>query len=154
MLLREAEHANLRCMNSISQTTGYAIEALACMASREEGYASVQDIAECAGIPPSYLAKIVHRLAIAGIIHAKRGYRGGIQLAKAPGEIKLIEIHQAAELRPPTADADKTPIAIKTGPARTAQIFCQSLQSNFLQQLQEFTLEDVLCHPTSDIKGE
>lgn len=131
-------------MSSISQTTGYAIEALACIASSKEDYASVQDIALCAGIPPSYLAKIMHRLAMAGILHTKRGYRGGIQLARAPAEIKLIEIHQAVEHRRPSRGNEEEYLASKASPARTAQNFCQSLQSNFDQQLQELSLEDVL----------
>jgi Rrf2 family protein len=137
-------------MNSISQTTGYALEALACIASREVDYASVQDIAECAGIPPSYLAKIVHRLAMAGIINTKRGYRGGIQLARAPREIKLIEIHQAVEHRRPPREDEEAYLAAKAGPARTAQSFCQALQTNFIHQLEEITLADVLSSEISD----
>jgi Rrf2 family protein len=81
-------------MMSLSQTSGYAIRALSCLASCDDTPAFIQDIAEVAEVPQAYLAKIVKKLNDAGVIESKRGYRGGIWLSRPPKEINLLEISE------------------------------------------------------------
>ena len=54
-------------------------------------------IAEEQRIPPSFLAKIVSQLSIAGLLHTSRGARGGVTLARAPQEITLLEVIEAID---------------------------------------------------------
>lgn len=56
-----------------------------------------KEIATCAVVPLPYLQKILRRLRRAGLIEAKRGYRGGFALARPPEEITLFEIIEAVE---------------------------------------------------------
>jgi Rrf2 family protein len=84
-------------MMSLSNTTGHAIRALACLAGCENLPASIKDVAECADVPPAYLAKIVKRLNNSGIIESKRGNKGGIWLARPAKLISLLEISVALD---------------------------------------------------------
>ena len=48
-------------------------------------------------IPPSFLAKIISQLSIAGLLHTSRGARGGVTLARAPGEISMLDVVEAID---------------------------------------------------------
>jgi Rrf2 family protein len=84
-------------MLCLSQTTGYAVRALVCL-DEQSGHGNlIRDIAKCAGIPKPYLARIINDLAHEGLVAAKRGYRGGIALARPAGEISLLQVVEAME---------------------------------------------------------
>ena len=74
-------------MTSYSQTTGYAIEALACLARQAPDSMLVREIAVLTEIPLPYLSKIFQRLVEAGIVESKRGYKGGVRLTRSPDEL-------------------------------------------------------------------
>jgi Rrf2 family protein len=82
-------------MLSLSQTTGYAILALTWL--NHERPRLIREVAEGTGIVKPYLAKIFNLLANKGLLVAKRGYRGGIQLARPADKISLFEIVEATE---------------------------------------------------------
>ncbi len=48
-------------------------------------------------IPPSFLAKIISQLSIAGLLHTSRGARGGVTLARDPKDITLLEVVEAID---------------------------------------------------------
>ena len=83
-------------MFALSQTTGYAIKALTCIAGGCR-VQQVRDISECTGIAAPYLAKVVVRLGKAGILVSKRGNKGGVWLARKPAEITLHQISEAVD---------------------------------------------------------
>ena len=84
-------------MLSLSQTTGYAILALACLEEVHGNWVKVREISECTGVPLPYLSKLLHRLGQAGIVVAKRGTFGGYALACSPADINLLEVVEAIE---------------------------------------------------------
>jgi Rrf2 family protein len=59
--------------------------------------AATRQIAEEQRIPPSFLAKIISQLSIAGLLDTSRGARGGVMLAKHPAEISLLEVVEAID---------------------------------------------------------
>lgn len=84
-------------MLCLSQTTGYAVHALVCL-EEQGGHANlIRDIARCTGISKPYLARIINALAHHELVAAKRGYRGGIALARPAGEISLLQVVEAVE---------------------------------------------------------
>ncbi len=83
-------------MLSLSQTTGYAIKALAFLGTKDEPVL-IRDISAGARVPAPYLAKIIRRLHAAGIVHAKRGHHGGVTLARPPEWISLLDIGNTVE---------------------------------------------------------
>lgn len=82
-------------MLSLSQTTGYAIQALSCLS--QERACLIRDVAQATGIGRPYLAKIFNLLADTDLVVAKRGYRGGMLLARPASGITLLEIVDAVE---------------------------------------------------------
>ena len=81
----------------LSQSTGYAIQALSCLEEPGGQPYLVQVVAECTGISPSYLSKVMQRLAQKGLIVAKRGKNGGVVLARSASEITLYELAEAVD---------------------------------------------------------
>jgi Rrf2 family protein len=57
----------------------------------------IQEIARAQYVPREYLAKIIQKLAQAGIVTTHRGVGGGITLARPPEEITLLDIVEAIE---------------------------------------------------------
>jgi Rrf2 family protein len=86
-------------MLCLSQTTGYAIKALGCLTAPGAPWQYIADVARCTGVPRPYLAKIINSLARQGLVTARRGYRGGIALARPAADISLLAIVEAVEGR-------------------------------------------------------
>lgn len=86
-------------MLSLSQTTGYAIEALAQLNSPGGEPLLLREVARRAAVPGAYLAKRMPDLVAAGLVTSRRGQRGGLLLGRAPEEITLLQISEALEAR-------------------------------------------------------
>lgn len=82
----------------ITRQADYAVRAvlhLARAGNSERSATSV--IAREQNIPPSFLAKIISQLSIAGLLHTSRGARGGVTLARDPRDITLLEVVEAID---------------------------------------------------------
>ncbi|MCE7861664.1 MAG: Rrf2 family transcriptional regulator, partial [Chloroflexi bacterium CFX2] len=75
----------------------YAVRAVLHLARNGETRTATSVIAEEQKIPPSFLAKIISQLSIAGLLHTSRGARGGVTLARDPKEITLLEVIEAID---------------------------------------------------------
>lgn len=84
-------------MLALSQTFNYALRALTCLEMGQCESTFVKDLAQEAEVPPAYLSKIFTRLAAAGIIEAKRGWKGGNRLSRPAEEISLYDLAEALE---------------------------------------------------------
>lgn len=81
-----------------SHTAELAIRAALYLALQPPGRLStVHAIAAGTGLPKSYLAKIVRKLADAGLVRSFRGPGGGIELGRAPEEISLWALVSAVD---------------------------------------------------------
>ena len=82
----------------ITRQADYALRAMLYLARLEPNQrAATSKIAEDQKIPPSFLAKIISQLSIAGLIHTSRGAHGGVSLARKPAEISLLEVVEAID---------------------------------------------------------
>jgi len=81
----------------LSNRTGYAVLALACMIDHKQDWVKVEDIVKRANIPQPYLHKILHALGKSGFIQTKRGYRGGMSLSRPSTQITLFDIVEAVQ---------------------------------------------------------
>jgi Rrf2 family protein len=81
----------------ITRQADYAVRAVLHLARTGDQRTATSAIAEEQRIPPSFLAKIVSQLSIAGLLHTSRGARGGVTLARAPREITLLEVIEAID---------------------------------------------------------
>jgi Rrf2 family transcriptional regulator, nitric oxide-sensitive transcriptional repressor len=75
-----------------SQTTEYALRAMACLAMKPAELVPTPVLAEQTKVPANYLAKVLQQLAAAKLITGRRGVGGGYKLAKPAADIRLIEV--------------------------------------------------------------
>jgi Rrf2 family protein len=82
----------------ITRQADYAVRAVLYLARLEPTQrAATSQVAKEQRIPPSFLAKIISQLSIAGLLHTSRGARGGVTLAREPKEITLLEVIEAID---------------------------------------------------------
>jgi Rrf2 family protein len=82
----------------ITRQADYAIRAVRYLARQGVNQrAATSTIAQEMKIPPSFLAKIISQLSIAGLLHTSRGARGGVTLAREPKEISLLDVVEAID---------------------------------------------------------
>lgn len=81
----------------ITRQADYAVRAVLYLARNGEERAATSQVAQEQNIPPSFLAKIISQLSIAGLLHTSRGARGGVTLAREPKDISLLEVIEAID---------------------------------------------------------
>jgi Rrf2 family protein len=81
----------------ITRQADYAVRAVLHLARNGEHRIATSTIAEEQRIPPSFLAKIISQLSIAGLLHTSRGARGGVTLARDAKDITLLEVVEAID---------------------------------------------------------
>ena len=82
----------------ITRQADYAVRAVYYLSQLGENQrAATSQIADEQQIPPSFLAKIVSQLSVAGLLQTSRGARGGVSLARAPEKISLLEVVEAID---------------------------------------------------------
>jgi len=82
----------------ITRQADYAVRAMVYLAQLEpDKRASTGQIAKEKSIPPSFLAKIVSQLSVAGLLQTSRGARGGVSLAKPAEAITLLDVVEAID---------------------------------------------------------
>lgn len=82
----------------ITRQADYAVRAVLYLAQiGAEERAATSQIAQEQGIPPSFLAKIVSQLSVAGILQTSRGARGGVSLARPAEQISVLEVVEAID---------------------------------------------------------
>lgn len=80
----------------ITRQADYATRAVLYLAQcRNDERVPTSQIAREQNIPPSFLAKIISQLSIAGLLNTSRGAHGGISLARDPSQITLLEVVEA-----------------------------------------------------------
>jgi Rrf2 family protein len=79
-------------MLQIKRETDYAIRCLYYLSGKEDEVVMVDEIAQEMQIPKTFLAKILQRLATAGLVQSYVGVKGGFYLAKKPQEINLYDV--------------------------------------------------------------
>lgn len=82
----------------ITRQADYAVRAMTYLAQLgPDVRAATGRIAQEKSIPPSFLAKIVSQLSVAGLLQTSRGARGGVSLAKPASDISLLDVVEAID---------------------------------------------------------
>jgi Rrf2 family protein len=82
----------------LTKKADYALMAMKHLAEHSSGGSrSAKDIADAYGIPPEALAKILQRLAKAGLLQSQHGTNGGYMLARAANTISAFEVIRAID---------------------------------------------------------
>src|SRR5512139_4154277 len=82
----------------ITRQADYAVRAVIYLAKLgPDRRAATSQIAQEQRIPPSFLAKIVSQLSVAGLLQTSRGARGRVSLARPAEAISLLDVVEAID---------------------------------------------------------
>src|SRR5256886_16377672 len=85
-------------MLKLTKKADYALMAMKHLAENaDDGAHSAKDVADAFGIPPEALAKILQRLAKAGLLHSQHGINGGYTLGRPAHTISAFEVIKAID---------------------------------------------------------
>lgn len=93
----------------LSQTTEYALRAMASLAYSPDELTPTPRLAELTLVPPNYLAKVLQSLAQAELISGRRGVGGGYRLARPADQISLLDVVNAID---PVKRIDGCPLGL------------------------------------------
>lgn len=81
----------------LSQTTEYALRAMACLAYTPDQLTPTPVLAKMTRVPSNYLAKVLQSLSQHGLIVGRRGVGGGYRLAKPAVTITMLDVVNAID---------------------------------------------------------
>lgn len=87
-------------MNSIlaiSDAASLGLHAMMRLAQMPDALVSTRTLADDLSVSEAHLSKVLHQLARSGLLHARRGPRGGFRLGRPPEDITLIEVFEAID---------------------------------------------------------
>ena len=129
----------------LSNTTLSALKILIHLAQRRPAVVPPRRIAEELGESPTYLSKVATQLTKAGILRTERGPKGGVQLAKGPSDITLLDIFEACQGAVVGAYCQS-----KSRPSNVCSFHraAQQLESAIRESLGDWTLQRLLTTPS------
>ena len=114
-------------------------------AALSEGPFRLDEVTDAYGVSRNHLAKVIPVLSQLGFLETRRGRRGGIELARAAGEIRLGQVIRQTEAQEGLAecfDAETSTCRI-AGCCRLKGALVAALKA-FYETLDEYTLEDLV----------
>lgn len=105
---------------TLSRRGDYVVRAAISLARAWDGngcYRKIREVSEEMRLPPSYTPQLLGLLARAGLAEARAGREGGYRLTRAPIEISMLEVIEAAE-----GDLVARRCPIRGGPCRWVEV--------------------------------
>ncbi|MCS6806643.1 MAG: Rrf2 family transcriptional regulator [Acidobacteriota bacterium] len=82
----------------LTRAADYGVRVMIHLASLPKGARVKRDeLAEAAGVPESFMSKVLQRLVRARLIFSRRGTQGGFQLGVASENVSLLDVVEAIE---------------------------------------------------------
>ena len=133
--------------------TDYALRVLMYLALKEDGLATIAEIAVSYGVSKNHLMKVAHQLGVAGYVETLRGRGGGLRLARRTETIGLGDVVRFTEPDMAIVSCFKPvdgPCAIR--PACVLRQALQKSRDAFMSVLDDYTLSD-LVRPRGRLVG-
>ena len=105
-----------------------------------EGSFSAHDLAECYGLPHEALAKVLQRLATAGVLMSHHGIKGGYSLARDPRYISVLDVIKASQGSRGSSLHSERQYCLGTGNGYQPLRMVNQLVEDMLREL---TIEDI-----------
>jgi Rrf2 family transcriptional regulator, nitric oxide-sensitive transcriptional repressor len=125
--------------------TDYALRLLMYLALKDDGLATIAEVAGSYGISKNHLTKVAHQLGVGGYVGTVRGRGGGLRLAKPAEKIGLGEVVRRTEpdlaLVPCFSPVD-APCAIRSCCALRRAL--DKARGAFIEVLDSYTLGDLV----------
>ena len=129
--------------------TDYALRLMMYLAVKDDGLATIADIAESYDISRAHLMKVAHQLGAAGYVETVRGRNGGLRLAKPAQSIRLSELVRHTEpdmaVMPCLKPVDAPCVIKRCCVLRTA---LNEAEAAFVKVLDRYTLGDLVAPRT------
>jgi len=134
-----------RLIMQITRQADYALRAMLYLARLKDGErAATRKIAEEENIPPSFLAKIISQLHIAGLINTSRGASGGVVLSREPKEITLLDVVEAIDGPISLNECTEDPDACSFGDhCPIHEVWCEA-KATLVKKLRESTFDKLI----------
>ncbi len=131
----------------------YALRTLMYLAVKDDGLATIAEIAESYRISKNHLMKVAYELGVSGFVKTVRGRRGGLKLAKPLEDITIGAVIRQTEpdmlivpcFAPETANCAITSCCALRSALKRAE-------TAFLDVLDSYTLKD-LVKPRSALRA-
>lgn len=126
----------------------YALRVLIYLAAAPETRSTIADIAGAFGISEHHLVKVVQLLGREGILLNTRGRKGGVQLARPPGEInvgKVLRLTEGGDLPAECFDPE-TNACVLAGGCGLQRILKKAVDE-FYAVLGQYTVADLQASP-------
>lgn len=82
----------------LSRRTDYALRAMTYLAiRRDNGSCTIAEVSRIEKTPREFTAKVLKDLCRSGFLRSTLGPRGGYRMAKAPGQITVLEVMEALD---------------------------------------------------------
>ncbi len=130
--------------------TDYALRLLMYLALKDDGLATIAEVANRYAVSKNHLMKVAHQLGRAGYVETVRGRQGGLRLAKPAERIGLGEIVRYTEpdmALVPCFRPIEAPCAVK--PCCVLRRALQEACDAFIEALDGYTLRDLVKPQTS-----
>ena len=126
----------------------YGLRLLMYLGVRREGLSTVQQVADAYEVSSHHMVKVAQNLTREGFVHAVRGRKGGLELAREPEEIRLGDVVRRMERDLALVecfDHEKDRCTLTTA-CRLRPVLIDALEA-FLGVLDKVTLADLLVDP-------
>lgn len=132
--------------------TDYSLRLLMYLALKDDGLATIAEVAGRYGISKNHLMKVAYQLGAAGYVETVRGRSGGLRLAKPAGAIGLGEIVRHTEPDMALVPCFK-PVAASCAIERCCVLrkALDKARTAFIEVLDEYTLGD-LTRPRTPLR--
>jgi Rrf2 family transcriptional regulator, nitric oxide-sensitive transcriptional repressor len=131
----------------------YALRVLMYLAVKQDGLATIAEIAKSYDISENHLMKVAHQLGVAGYVETVRGRGGGLRLAKPVEAIGLADVVRYTEPDMAIVSCFKPvdgPCAIR--PCCVLRRALERARDAFMAVLEDYTLSD-LVKPRARLAG-
>lgn len=130
----------------ITRQADYALRAMLYLArnNSKDIKAATSVIAKEQEIPPSFLAKIISQLSIAGLITTSRGAAGGVKLARDRSAITLLDVVEAIDGPITLNECTQNPDVCTFGDTCPLHsVWCEA-QAELVNKLRDTTFEKLI----------
>jgi Rrf2 family transcriptional regulator, nitric oxide-sensitive transcriptional repressor len=125
--------------------TDYSLRVLMYLGARPGRRATIAEIAGSLGVSEHHLTKVVHFLGKAGWLANVRGRGGGLELAKAPRDIRLGDVVRQTESQPIVECFGSGGQCMIASCCRLAGVLAEAVDA-FHAVLDRYTLEDITAN--------
>lgn len=132
----------------ISEAASVAMHAMVFLASESGRVVPSKEIASMLGSSEAHLAKVLQRLAKAGLVSSTRGPKGGFVLKRPAREISLLEAYEAIE-----GPLEETRCLLGRPICHGGKCIFGDLLKQIDQRTKKYLTKNKLSHLTSVFRG-